>query len=78
MYSIEIKRWSERDGSHCIEIESPEEYSIVSDNEGRVYNTRFNKWKSLYDEEYGEYRVALIDENGMEINAFTCNDIDFI
>jgi hypothetical protein len=78
MYSIEIKKWSEREGTHSIDIESPEEYSIVADNEGRVYNRRFSKWKSLFNEEYAEYRVALIDDNGMELDAFTCNDIDFI
>lgn len=78
MYSIEIKRWSEREGTYSIDVESPDECTIVSDNEGRVYNRRFNKWKSLYNEEYAEYRVALIDENGIELNAFTCADIDFI
>jgi hypothetical protein len=78
MYSIEIKRWSEREGTHSIDIESPNECTIVSENEGRVYNRRFNKWKSLYNEDYAEYRVALMDDNGMELDAFTCHDIDFI
>jgi hypothetical protein len=78
MYSIEIKRWSEREGTHSIDIESPNECTIVSDNEGRVYNRRFNKWKCLYNEDYAEYRVALMDDNGMELDAFTCHDIDFI